>query len=141
MCLDWSLLAQWVQTVAVILGIWLALRQIREGVQVRRQQAFRDVVRELGSEGVREVRARVQRMRPVETLTREELLDAQTVAVTLDREAYLIHHCCPGDEFWIPANRLIGRELGVVSVFPDLNFFWADLAQNRPSGSGIHHRQ
>jgi hypothetical protein len=53
----------------------------------------------------------------------------------------ILNHCCPGDEFWIPANRLIGRELGGVSAFPDLNFFWADLAQNRPSGSGAHHRQ
>jgi hypothetical protein len=50
-------------------------------------------------------------------------------------------HYCPGDEFLIPANRLTGRELGGVFAFPDLDFFWADVAQNRPSTSGTHHRQ
>lgn len=65
----------------------------------------------------------------------------QEQAQKADARLNISLHCCPGDEFWIPASRLIGRELGGVSAFPDLNFFWADLAQNRPSGSGAHHRQ
>lgn len=92
---NWSELAgfaQVMQTGMVIVGLILAIWQSKEASLARRQQALRDVINELGSESMRQLRAWVvHEMKEVQHLSREEMLRAQTVAVALDRAAYMIH--------------------------------------------------
>jgi len=89
---DWAAMAQLVQTAVIVFGLWLARKQVIEALLVRRQQALREVINELGSERVRRLRGWVLRvMGPAEQLNDQEIWDAQTVAVTLDRAAYMVH--------------------------------------------------
>ena len=100
MCLtDWSAAAQIVQAVFVIIALPLAYWQIREASRATRLQALREVLVELGAPEMRRLRAEVLEMPPGES-DPEKLFKARTVAVALDRVAFMAkHHLLPNAVF------------------------------------------